>query len=198
MAKNKKMSASNIKLQEFTVVGGIGKKGYDIDEVRDFLNQVAKYVEELEKKAAASAVQTSQDTTFLETQIEQLTEENENLKREIERLKNEIAELKSKGGGGPRWEDIPQELLANEIIMAAKRAGDSLIEEKKREAEKILEDAKKELQEINLQLAKAKEELKNIENQKTEILSKLDEVKKKVKSEILTLAKKVEDFANEL
>jgi len=31
------------------MVGGIGKKGYDPDEVRDFLNKVAKYVEELEK-----------------------------------------------------------------------------------------------------------------------------------------------------
>ena len=41
MAKSK-LSSSTIKVQEFTLVGGF-KKGYDPEEVRDFLFPIGRY-----------------------------------------------------------------------------------------------------------------------------------------------------------
>ncbi|MEO0139119.1 MAG: DivIVA domain-containing protein [candidate division WOR-3 bacterium] len=195
--KNKKLSASSIRLQEFTFVGGLGKKGYDPDEVRDFLNQVAKYVEELEKKLESAGSETTGDTTMLEVQIEQLSEENQRLREELERLKRENEELKKSKGdkGGLKWEDIPEEILATEILKAAKDAGDRMIEEKKREAEEILRNAKKELEEIKREVEDAKKNLQEVERQRDEILSKLEEIKVRVRGEILSLAKKIEEFA---
>jgi DivIVA domain-containing protein len=69
MQRGKKFSASTIRSQEFTMVGGIGKKGYDPDEVRDFLSKVAKYVEELEKTIENLGSSSCVYTTIFEEQI---------------------------------------------------------------------------------------------------------------------------------
>ncbi len=199
MAKSK-LSSSTIKVQEFTLVGGF-KKGYDPEEVRDFLNQVAKYVAELERKLeGASSSSQSGDTTLLEAQIEQLSEENENLKREMERLKKENEELKKKGekGGALKWEDIPEELLATEILKAAKETGDRMIKEKEEEAKKMLEGAKRELETIKSQIEVARKELERIEGEKSNILSKIEQIKESVRNEIRGIAKKVEQFASSI
>ncbi|MFZ8833885.1 MAG: DivIVA domain-containing protein [Candidatus Caldipriscus sp.] len=170
--------------REFTMVGGIGKKGYDPDEVRDFLNKVAKYVEELEKTIENIGGSSGVDTTIFEAQIEQISEENE--------------ELRNKGGGGISWEDLPEEKLATEILKLAKQTGDNLIEEKKKEAENIILNAKLEVENLKKQAEDIKREIETLEFKKKDLMSQLDAVKSQIRNEILALAKKVENLANNI
>ena len=198
MQRGKRFSAATIRSQEFTMVGGIGKKGYDPDEVRDFLNKVAKYVEELEKTIENMGSSSGVDATIFEAQIEQISEENERLRKEVEKLKKENEELKKKGGGGISWEDLPEEKLATEILKLAKQTGDKLIEEKKREAENIILNAKLEVENLKKQAEDIKREIEALEFRKRDLMSQLDAVKSQIRNEILALAKKVEDLANNI
>lgn len=198
MQKGKKFSAATIRSQEFTMVGGIGKKGYDPDEVRDFLNKVAKYVEELEKTIENIGSSSGVDATIFEAQIEQISEENERLRKEVEKLKKENEELKKKGGGGISWEDLPEEKLATEILKLAKQTGDKLIEEKKKEAENIILNAKLEVESLKKQAEDIKREIEALEFKKRDLISQLDAVKSQIRNEILALAKKVENLANNI
>jgi len=198
MQKGKKFSAATIRSQEFTMVGGIGKKGYDPDEVRDFLNKVAKYVEELEKTIENMSSSSGVDATIFEAQIEQISEENERLRKEVEKLKKENEELKKKGGGGISWEDLPEEKLATEILKLAKQTGDKLIEEKKKEAENIILNAKLEVENLKKQAEDIKREIEALEFKKRDLMSQLDAVKSQIRNEILALAKKVENLANNI
>jgi len=198
MQKGKKFSASTIRSKEFTMVGGIGKRGYDPDEVRDFLNKVAKYVEELEKTIENMGSSSGVDATIFEAQIEQISEENERLRKEVEKLKKENEELKKKGGGGISWEDLPEEKLATEILKLAKQTGDKLIEEKKKEAENIILNAKLEVENLKKQAEDIKREIEALEFKKRDLMSQLDAVKSQIRNEILALAKKVENLANNI
>jgi cell division septum initiation protein DivIVA len=180
------------------MVGGIGKKGYDPDEVRDFLNKVAKYVEELEKTIENMSSSSGVDATIFEAQIEQISEENERLRKEVEKLKKENEELKKKGGGGISWEDLPEEKLATEILKLAKQTGDKLIEEKKKEAENIILNAKLEVENLKKQAEDIKREIEALEFRKRDLMSQLDAVKSQIRNEILALAKKVENLANNI
>jgi DivIVA domain-containing protein len=198
MQKGKKFSAATIRSHEFTMVGGIGKKGYDPDEVRDFLNKVAKYVEELEKTIENMSSSSGVDTTIFEAQIEQISEENERLRKEVEKLKKENEELRNKGGWEISWEDLPEEKLATEVLKLAKQTGDKLIEEKKREAENIIQEAKLEVENLKKQAEDIKREIEALEFKKKDLMSQLDAVKSQIRNEILALAKKVEDLANNI
>jgi len=198
MQKGKKFSALTIRNQEFSTVGGIGKKGYDPDEVRDFLNRVAKYVEELEKTIESLGSSSGVDTTIFEIQIEQLSEENRKLKEEIEKLKKENEELKAQGGKSLNWEDLTEDKLATEILKLAKQTGDKLIEEKKREAESIIQKAQVEVEDLKKQTEVIKREIEKLELKREELLSQLDTVKSQIRNEILALAKRVEDLANQI
>jgi DivIVA domain-containing protein len=198
MQRGKRFSAATIRSQEFTMVGGIGKKGYDPDEVRDFLNKVAKYVEELEKTIENMSSSSGVDATIFEAQIEQISEENERLRKEVEKLKKENEELKKKGGGGISWEDLPEEKLATEILKLAKQTGDKLIEEKKKEAENIILNAKLEVENLKKQAEDIKREIEALEFKKRDLMSQLDAVKSQIRNEILALAKKVENLANNI
>jgi DivIVA domain-containing protein len=198
MQKGKKFSAATIRSQEFTMVGGIGKRGYDPDEVRDFLNKVAKYVEELEKTIENIGSSSGIDATIFEAQIEQISEENERLRKEVEKLKKENEELKRKGGWGISWEDLPEEKLATEILKLAKQTGDKLIEEKKKEAENIILNAKLEVENLKKQAEDIKREIEALEFKKRDLMSQLDAVKSQIRNEILALAKKVENLANNI
>jgi DivIVA domain-containing protein len=198
MQKGKKFSAATIRSQEFTMVGGIGKRGYDPDEVRDFLSKVAKYVEELEKTIENMGSSSGVDTTIFEAQIEQISEENERLRKELEKLKKENEELKKKGVGGISWEDLPEENLATELLKLAKQTGDKFIEEKKKEAEDIILNAKLEVENLKKQAEDIRREIEALESKKKDLMSQLDAVKSQISNEILTLAKKVEDLANNI
>ncbi len=197
MQKGKKFSSSTIRTQEFTIVGGIGKKGYDPDEVRDFLNRVARYVEELEKSLESLSGSSNVDTTVFEAQIEQLSDENARLKMEIEKLKKENEELKNRKVG-INWEDLNEENLATEILKLAKQTGERLIEEKRKEAENIILNAKIEVENLRSKAEEIKREIEALELKRNDLLSQLDAVKSQIKNEILALARRVEDLANKI
>ncbi len=197
MQKGKKLSSSTIRTQEFTIVGGIGKKGYDPDEVRDFLNRVARYVEELEKSLESLGGSSNVDTTVFEAQIEQLSDENARLKMEIEKLKKENEELKNRKVG-INWEDLNEENLATEILKLAKQTGERLIEEKRKEAENIILNAKIEVENLRSKAEEIKREIEALELKRNDLLSQLDAVKSQIKNEILALARRVEDLANKI
>ncbi len=175
MQRGKRFSSSTIRTQEFTIVGGIGKRGYDPDEVRDFLNRVAKYVEELEKSLESLGGSSNIDTTVFEAQIEQLSDENARLKMEIEKLKKENEELKNRVKEGIKREDLKEENLATEILKLANQ-----MESLKNNAEEI------------------KREIEALELKRNDLLSQLDAVKSQIKNEILALARRVEDLANKI
>ncbi len=204
-SKSKKTSlSSKIRTQEFKMVGGIGKKGYDPDEVREFLNRIAREVAELEKKveeATGGGVseevveQYKERVETLEAQLELLARENEELKRKLK----EMAEREPEPAQTIDWDSIPEDKLATELLKMAKETGDRIVAQKRKEAEEILQKARAEAEELlknarieEMELQKRLSLLKaEIEKAKEE----RDAIRRSLKSDLLNIARKIEDFA---
>ncbi len=198
--------SARIRTQEFKMVGGLGKKGYDPDEVREFLNRIAREVAELEKRAEEGGGE-GQDTevineykeriSTLESQIELLAKENEDLKRKLKELSENTSSPSSID-----WDSIPEDKLATDLLKMAKETGDRIVEQKKKEAEELLKAAQAQAEEIVREAQIKEMELrKNLSLLKKEIEdaeAKRDAILKDLKNDLLELARKIEGFATTL
>jgi len=206
--KGKKRTLSSvIRTQEFSLVGGLGKKGYNPDEVRDFLNRIARQVEELEKKAEEGAGGGGVDESViqeykerietLETQLEMLAKENEELKKKLV----ELSET-SQSSGTIDWDSIPEDKLATDLLRMAKETGDRIVEQKRREAEELLKSAQAQAEEIIREAQFKEMELqKRLSLLKAEIEEaerKRASIRDELKNDLLNLARKIEEFATTL
>ncbi|NPB04570.1 MAG: DivIVA domain-containing protein [Thermotogae bacterium] len=204
--KRKKSLSSIVKTQEFRLVGGLGKKGYDPEEVKAFLNRIARQIEELEKKVEVGGevgavseeviLQYEEKVKELEERIGLLLKENAALKRKLE-------EAETRGSGAAfDWDSIPEEKLATQLLRMAKEAGDRTVEEKRKEAEKILRDAQIEaeriLREAQLKEADLQRKLSILKAELSEIEEKRKTIYDSIKKELLNIARKVEQLAADL
>ncbi len=205
-AGKKTSLSSKIRTQEFKMVGGLGKKGYDPDEVREFLNRIAREVAELEKRVEESAGggegaevinEYKERIETLESQIELLAKENEELKKKLKELSEKAA-----SPSAIDWDSIPEDKLATELLRMAKETGDRIVEQKRKEAEDLLKSAQAQAEEIvreaqikEMELRKnlslLKKEIEDAETKRKAILAEL-------RKDLLELARKIEGFATTL
>jgi len=200
----KKSLASTIRSQEFSMVGGLGKKGYDPTEVRNFLSRIAKQVEELEKKVEELQGGATSDEAIKEYQerIELLESQLERLSKENEELKRKLKEASESAPAALDWDSIPEDKLATELLRMAKETGDRIVEQKKREAAELLKAAQSQAEEIlqsaRVEELKLKERLNLLKSQIAEAEDRKRVINEALKGELSNLIRKIENLVADL
>ena len=141
------------------------KEGYDLDEVDDFLDQVAEALTELTREAQdLRATAKGEVPASIREEISKLNSENSRLKNELETARSENQELAANGSDNGQADELRAKLTAaqselatarQELANAASGQGNfaSQIEQ--------LNKSLAQLTETNEKLAKENEELKN-------------------------------------
>jgi len=139
----------------------IGKRGYDEDEVDQFLDEVerelARLIEDNNELRAAGGARPAaagagadprlaQENGDLKAQLDRLQRDKAAAEQAARAMQAELEQVRAQGGGSPTGGDGEQQALR--VLMMAQRTADDHVSDARREADKLLSDARAKAEEV--------------------------------------------------